>query len=326
MRLHENEVLFGAGVQAAANYFGLSDTMIEKDYWLTSVLKNLSQSSHCNLFVFKGGTSLSKAFGMIQRFSEDVDLALLGDGLTGNQIKSRIDKVSKELTHHLPEIKIEGMTKKWSRFRRTAHRYPMLTSEIFNTQLRFYLILELNAFGNPCPHHHTKIKSMIAEFLLSQNQGSLVEEYGLESFTVQVLQPERTLSEKILALVRASYNQDPIAQLQNKIRHAYDLHMMMATPKLQEFVNSNLLFETLSQSQVDDAASREFQGDWNKLPLSEALIFSDTSTLWNELAKTYTTSFSSLVYGKLPSIEEVRESLRGLKTRLKHFDTQAQVS
>lgn len=126
MIFHEEQILFQAGIRAAADSFGIPESLIEKDYWLTSVLKKLSQSPYRDLFVFKGGTSLSKAFGLIQRFSEDVDLALLAQGLTGNQIKSRLDKASKELTRHLPELKVEGITRKWSRFRRTAHHYPIL--------------------------------------------------------------------------------------------------------------------------------------------------------------------------------------------------------
>lgn len=321
MILHEDQGLFQTSIRAAASHFGIPDFLIEKDYWLTSVLKKLSQSSYRDLFVFKGGTSLSKAFGLIQRFSEDVDLALLAQGLTGNQVKSRIDKVSKELTQHLVEIKLEGTTRKWSRFRRTAHQYPILTPGPAQAQITAYLVLELNAFGNPSPYLLTSIRSMLAEFLLAQDENSLIAQYALEPFCIQVLQPERTLGEKILALVRASYHaDDPIAQLQNKIRHAYDLHVLMTSPLLQDFVTSDRLFETLKAVQTDDADSREFQGEWNQRPLADALIFRDTDSLWKPLAQTYSGSFRPLVYGPLPEMTAVRSSLRMLRERLQAFD------
>ena len=53
---------------------------IEKDWWVTMVLKALSQTLYSNLFSFKGGTSLSKGWSLIERFSEDVDIAIKRDG------------------------------------------------------------------------------------------------------------------------------------------------------------------------------------------------------------------------------------------------------
>lgn len=320
MILHEDPALFETSLRAAAGHFGIPDFLIEKDYWLTSVLKKLSQSPYRDLFVFKGGTSLSKAFSLIQRFSEDVDLALLAKDLTGNQVKSRIDKVSKDLTQHLTELKVDGTTRKWSRFRRTAHQYPILTPGPAQAQITSYLVLELNAFGNPSPYQLTSIRSMLAEFFAVQGEDSLITQYELEPFSIQVLQPKRTFGEKILALARASYHSDPIAQLQNKIRHAYDLHILMASTQLQDFVSSDLLFETLKAAQKDDAESREFQGEWNQRPLAEALIFSDTDTLWEPLTQTYSGSFRPLVYGDLPDIAQIRSSLRVLKDRLQAFE------
>ena len=64
---------------------------IEKDWWVTMVLKALSQTQYSNLFSFKGGTSLSKGWSLIERFSEDVDIAIKRDGrfaITEHQILS----------------------------------------------------------------------------------------------------------------------------------------------------------------------------------------------------------------------------------------------
>lgn len=320
MKLHENSTLFQNAVQATAMHLGIPDIFVEKDYWLVTILKKLSESPYRDIFVFKGGTSLSKAFGLIERFSEDVDLALLAQDLSGNQVKSRIDKVSKEITRHLEEVQIEGTTKKWSRFRRTAHRYPMVTAQEIQAQITAYLVLELNAFGNPYPYKNTPIQSFIAAFFLAQNQEELVQVYQLEPVSIQVLEPERTFGEKVLALARASYHQEPTVQLQSKIRHAYDLHILMENANLQNFVDSALFFETLKQVQTDDATSREFQGEWNAYPLSQALIYTNDDDLWIQLAQTYAHSFRPLVYGRLPDIAQIRGSLKTLSRRLWDYD------
>ena len=55
---------------------GINQVAIEKDWWVTAVLKALFQTSCRESLVFKGGTSLSKGFNIIERFSEDIDLAI----------------------------------------------------------------------------------------------------------------------------------------------------------------------------------------------------------------------------------------------------------
>jgi predicted nucleotidyltransferase component of viral defense system len=84
MRLHEDTAVFSELIQTTAEAMGLPQVYIEKDYWVTKALKHLSESAHINEVVFKGGTSLSKAYRLIDRFSEDIDLAVF----TGNRSDS----------------------------------------------------------------------------------------------------------------------------------------------------------------------------------------------------------------------------------------------
>jgi len=85
---------FSDALRAAADHFNLRPVFIEKDYWVTFVLKNLSDSALSADVVFKGGTSLSKAYQCIERFSEDIDLALIKtDGLSANQLKNKLKVV-----------------------------------------------------------------------------------------------------------------------------------------------------------------------------------------------------------------------------------------
>lgn len=58
----------------------LPQLAIEKDWWVTMVLKALSKTRHSNLMSFKGGTSLSKGWNLIKRFSEDIDIAIRREG------------------------------------------------------------------------------------------------------------------------------------------------------------------------------------------------------------------------------------------------------
>lgn len=72
MRLHQHED-FAAFVTAAAAESELSEPFVEKDYWLTEILRTVADTVG-DRAIFKGGTSLSKGWNLIDRFSEDVDL------------------------------------------------------------------------------------------------------------------------------------------------------------------------------------------------------------------------------------------------------------
>lgn len=63
-------------LEQAATYRGLSPVILEKDFWVCWLLGVLFESVFAGSLVFKGGTSLSKVFGVIDRFSEDIDLSL----------------------------------------------------------------------------------------------------------------------------------------------------------------------------------------------------------------------------------------------------------
>jgi len=104
MLLHNDEKLLDEAIRATAQQLSLPATYVEKDYWVTRALKALADSPLSEHIVFKGGTSLSKAYSLISRFSEDVDIAVLTEGLSKNQTKRRIKKVSKIVSALYEEI------------------------------------------------------------------------------------------------------------------------------------------------------------------------------------------------------------------------------
>ena len=125
MKLHKNKETFTQAVLSAAEYFKIPEIFIEKDYWVTYVLKNLSESKNKGKVVFKGGTSLSKAYRLINRFSEDIDLAIIEDKeMSGSAVKNLIINIEKEITKDLNEVELPGITSKGSKFRKTVFEYP----------------------------------------------------------------------------------------------------------------------------------------------------------------------------------------------------------
>jgi len=127
MRQHEDKTLFRQAVIATAAQLNMPEIFIEKDYWVTYALYCIFHDPVGGETVFKGGTALSKCFGLIDRFSEDIDLVVKHNaGETDNQLKRKIKKVGQVVSPMLPEVEIEGLTRKMGMNRKTAHSYPKI--------------------------------------------------------------------------------------------------------------------------------------------------------------------------------------------------------
>jgi hypothetical protein len=148
----------------------------------------------------------------------------------------------------------------------------------------------------------------------------MIRQYGLQPFEINVVSLQRTFTEKVLALVRASYYVDPITDLQKKIRHIYDLHALLKQSEISTFMQGPAFFQSIQAVQLDDARSSEFQGEWASQPLSSCFLFRNPAESWPSLLPTYHNEFKSLVFGPLPDHQEVLRTLQQIAARLKAFD------
>ena len=136
MRLHHNTKLYSDTLRAASQHLGIKLEFVEKDYWITLVLSRLAMGKYFDVSVFKGGISLSKGYSLIERFSEDVDIALISDNIrTGNEIKNTIRSIEKEITADLSELQMDGLTSKGSRFRKSVFEYVSTEKNNQNNKL-----------------------------------------------------------------------------------------------------------------------------------------------------------------------------------------------
>lgn len=320
MKLHENISLYTDAIRFTAQQKNLPPEYIEKDYWVTFALFNIFKNEIGKETFFKGGTALSKCFGMIQRFSEDIDLVVLrNESETGNQLKTKIKKISKCVSNVLPEIEIEGITNKLGMIRKTAHSYTKTFKGNYG-QVRDNIIVESTWLGNFEPYTTANVSSFIYEMMLQNNQQALIDEYGMNPFEVLVLNPKRTLCEKIMSLVRFSQTQEPITDLRNKIRHTYDIHLMLKDEKLKSFFQSDNFETMLLRVANDDITSFKNNNEWLANHPMTAIIFSDTTGTWNKIQDAYTGNFSELVFGKLPPETDILKTLTTVADKLKPIE------
>lgn len=317
MRLHENIELYGDAIVATAQLRNLPEIYIEKDYWVTVALHAIFTSEVGSYAVFKGGTALSKCFSVIDRFSEDIDIVLLKDGTeSGNQLKTRLKKISERVAAILPEIEVPGITNKFGMIRKTAHTYQHHFDGQFG-QVRDIIILETTWLGSFEPYTTANVSSFVAEMMVTTGQSALIEEYNLQPFQVKILSKERTLCEKIMSLVRFSFTPDPIADLSNKVRHIYDIHKLLSMEDVRTFFNSADFESMLLKVSADDVISFKNNNEWLANHPSTAIIFSDTENTWNQIKNIYFTTFADLVYGELPTEVQLLSSLNEVCERLK---------
>lgn len=327
MRLH-NTLDFYDAIVATSKHFRLREVLVEKDYWLTYVLWNLSRSQHKKTVVFKGGTSLSKAYKIIRRFSEDIDLAIIcldetGAEMSGNKIKSVIKAVESSIA--VPPLEIDDsyyLTSKGSKFRKTAHTYPRKVEGDFG-QASDRLVLEINSFANPHPFQAMEVSSYIAQYFDFYDK-SLISEYQIEPFMINVLDLNRTFAEKVMGLVRAGYQSDnSLNELKQKIRHVYDVSKLLEQPGIQNLINNkNEFFALIKKVQLDDQKNQEFQGEWSTRNLNEAEIFRDPKATLQRLQSTFRGDFKALLFDadELPKIVDMVDQFEKLGAVLRMFD------
>ena len=322
MTLHTDEEAFREAVRATAGALGMPETFVEKDYWVTWVLRNLADSEWAGQVVFKGGTSLSKAYRLVERFSEDVDLALIRPpGATPAALKRLLGQVHHAAAGELPEV--PGLGSKRGKNRLVYHRYPQLFTAAIPVATE-YLLLEITAFGRPNPHVRLPLISYVGEQLLATGYAATVAEYGLAAFEFNVLSLERTFAEKILALVRASYADNPAAEAGRKVRHLYDLHHLIGQPAVVGALQGPAFFELLASVQADDATAG-VEGptrDWKTKPLGASWVFADDAANVAQLRRAYEQDLPGLLHGTAPAFDDVQRTMQQIAAQLQAYDVQ----
>jgi predicted nucleotidyltransferase component of viral defense system len=317
VKLHHAQNEFNSLIKETSDFLGIREVFIIKDYWITLVLKCLADSEYSNLVVFKGGTSLSKAYKLIKRFSEDVDIAIIdASGMTGNQLKSLIRNVEKTITKNLTEIDIPGVTSKGSQFRKSVFTYPVAGDSKQNQGFSDKLIVETNSFANPFPYVNMEIKSLICEFVESTGKIDLIKKYGLEPFNLNILDKKRTLIEKIVALIRISFSENPTISIAEKIRHFYDIYFLLNDSECLKYFNSGDFLMDINELIKHDRAAFDEPMGWGKKSIHESPLFYDFDLIWNNNKATYVRELSSLAFAEIPNEKDVATSFKLILEKL----------
>lgn len=309
---------------------GLPKQAIEKDLWVTAILQILFNLPCADSLVFKGGTSLSKVWRLISRFSEDIDLAIdravfeLEGDLTKKQVK-KLRKASslfvrdtlyqqlveavnqtplKDLCQVEPEPDGEGDST-YPEPRSIFIRYQ----SVFDDKLDYIppvVKVEAGARSLLEPYAETTITSIIEETLPTIST-------TIADVKVKTAIAEKTFLEKAF-LLHELFSVNNKVEARRRSRHIYDLHMMMQQGVAEKAIPNDDLWQTIHhhRSTLTSVQGVDYSIDIRKniqlIPPKESL------SNWK---KDYEEMSSAMIYGEKPAFEELLRSMNWLEQLFK---------
>lgn len=226
--MHEDALLFEEALIGAAAELSMSEEYVAKDYWAMLILKEVTKRNPD--LVFKGGTCLSKCYGAINRFSEDIDLGIPFEHATEGMRKS----IKRAVVDSADALGIRISNLPETRSRREYNRY-----DIELGGLARFLILE-TAVMTPASPYNTKCVQSFAGAFVAKRDAELAVELELLPFEVKANSLERTFADKIFALCDYYLTGDTPPR---QSRHIYDLRKLQSMIRLDE--DMRILIETV---------------------------------------------------------------------------------
>lgn len=282
-------------IKQASIQTGLPEAAIEKDLWVMIVLRAVFKSKYAPHLVFKGGTSLSKAWGIIDRFSEDIDLAMDRTyfGFGGELSPSQVKNLRKASCKFVSEIFVTELQKELNEL---GAQYLEIKTREFEESDTDPLAIEIsyNSVSETIPYLKPRIlleissRSLREPFEIKKLQSHIRETYQDKEFTdepidVPTVTPTRTFLEKMFLLHEEFQKpENKIIRSERMTRHLYDIDKLSETKYLKEALQDKELYsgiihhrKTLTKVRYVDYSTLEYKslnfippkhvlGEWKK--------------------------------------------------------------
>lgn len=221
MNLHHDREAFEELMVGAANELAIPTNIIEKDYYVTIVLKALSEK--LDDMVFKGGTSLTKCYQLLDRFSEDIDISYTAESGTPGEARKR--RLKKAVVATMKELDFSITNLDDTRSRRHYNCYRAAYPSIYEQSiiLKPELVVETYVALLPFPTTKRMVDNYIYRFLNKIGRLDLAKTYDLLPFEIMTQTIERTLADKVFAL--CDYYMQ--GEIERHSRHLYDIYKIV---------------------------------------------------------------------------------------------------
>lgn len=295
---------------------GIQSQAIEKDAWVTLVLRMIFNSEIGKHLVFKGGTSLSKGYKLIERFSEDIDIAIDRKylGFEGELTKGQIRKLRRKSHDFVSTKVVEILTNQLNDYGINNELFEIIVEntkisdqdpEIIKINYKSvfeeisYLpnrvLIELGARSLLEPFSQVQIKSIIDENYTDA-------EFSENNFNVNAVIPEKTFLEKIILLHEEFNKPDEKIRHERMSRHLYDIGQIINTEFGQRAITDNTLFNSIIEhrKRLTPVKSVEYEGlsinSMNPIP---------PDGVYELYEKDYAEMSENMIYGEKMNFKEL---------------------
>jgi hypothetical protein len=309
---------FGQAILQAAEHFQLRPAIVEKDYYVTEVLRLIATTAGDKV-IFKGGTSLSKGWNLIQRFSEDIDIFLdplaFEPPLTKRGIDRELKRMRDVVAAHPALTFLPDESQTTGGFGRNDHfSYEQLyggPGEVANR-----ILLEAGAASGRQPTATVDLRSYLGQFLGERGISLEAEDEG--SFPMRLLHFRRTFVEKMFAIHSKVelYKRDGRA-LGTYARHFYDLFQLSERPEVLEMLQS-VEYGEIKQD-YDRISRTHFPGSYF---YPDQMVFANSDALFSAgalaamIAREYEAQCDTLCFGPYPAWDTVQARFLDLRPLL----------
>lgn len=289
--------------------FGISESFIEKDWFVTQIIKLLTENQYLDYaIVFTGGTSLSKAHKLIERFSEDIDFRVVAPSLEGQSLSQIASNLSGFKNH------IRGLLEQ---------EFEILSVEARNKNRHITLYLAYPTAYSPAEalRPHIKLEFTLSSLALSSIAlpvASFVSEASSETpevETIACIDPVEIAADKLSAIlwripsrVRGTDDKDP-----DVVRHLHDLAMLSS--KALEYEGFAALVSQTIERDADRAKSLDGLTPEKKMDEMMRILETD-----NQYPQEYASFVDGMVYNQdasIPSFEEAVSKVRSMIEKIR---------
>lgn len=317
----EKEAIFNA----IAAELGMTPFAVEKDWWVSRTLNIIFQMEIAAHLVFKGGTSLSKAWKLINRFSEDIDLAIDREffGFKGDLGKNQRDKLRKEAGKYIDDVFYNELAAAFSAkgFEHLDIQLEAVSASDLDRKINVYYpnIIPPPGYLEPRVQIEISCRSLREPFTEKQF-GALVDEFYTGSefaeplFTVSTVNPERTFLEKLFLLHEEFHRPAEKMRVDRLSRHLYDIYHLTKAGIAERAISDKELYETIVAHRYK--FSRVGDVDYN-LHNPKTLNPIPPEEKMAEWAADYAKMMEEMIYEeKKPSFDDLINNLSALRTQL----------
>jgi len=327
MNLHLNSEAFRELVELTADYFGYEQSHVEKDYWVCKILKEMALSDFSQCIYFKGGTSLSKGYGLINRFSEDLDIFVYsGNTASSKQSEKTLNRnIAHFVIENNREMYVEELSKTGGDFRKLVFSYDTHYNKYSGLKENLEVEIKCCTLEDKStmyyPVQKKRIQPVIVKYLQTIENKDVIIRFGLDSFVVQTIDPKRTLCDKISRLTRLSYDDNYEMLIAKHIRDVYDIHCLLNVSEYRDFIQSDEFMNALLQVTNEDGL---YQKSQLHRSISKARIFSETEQTLklSTIFRAYNTELKQLMFeaNTLPALDKIIVTILLLQQPLRQFD------